>query len=196
MLRMLFAALLALGALAAGLEAAEARTRRAAPVCDNVDVMRPCQVEIVAARGDARGQRALKRGGRDVAVAVSRARPGASQGLGLAAAGLVAPLAAKVAEIQGACRASLISGVRHTRIAGTRTMSLHAQGKAADMAGDAVCIYGRLAGWAGGYSVDYGRMRHVHISWDPEGGREMGLRFHHGGGRKHARRHHQRLARR
>ena len=38
----------------------------------------------------------------------------------------------------------------------------------------------RLRGWPGGYSTDYGRVRHVHISL---GGREDGIRFAHRGGR-------------
>jgi hypothetical protein len=29
-------------------------------------------------------------------------------------------------------------------------------------------------------------MQHIHISYDDAGGREMGLRFAHGGGRRHA----------
>lgn len=68
-------------------------------------------------------------------------------------------------------------GVRHTRVAGTRRMSLHASGLAVDMAGNPGCIYARLRGWPGGYSTDYARVRHVHISGP--GGREDGLRFAH-----------------
>jgi hypothetical protein len=114
-------------------------------------------------------------------------------------AGLVGPLAAKVAQIQAACGSSMVSGVRHTRIAGTRTTSLHSYGKAADLAGNPACIYAQLTGWPGGYSIDYARVRHVHLSWDPDGRREWGVRFRHGGGRHHhAKRHahRQRLARR
>ncbi len=105
-------------------------------------------------------------------------------------AGIVAPLAAKVAEIQAACGSRPISGMRHTYIAGTRRISLHASGKAVDMAGNPGCIYAHLSGWQGGYSTDYGRMRHVHISYDPDGGREWGLHFRHGGGHRSAKRHH------
>jgi hypothetical protein len=101
--------------------------------------------------------------------------------------GIVAPLAAKVAEIQAACGSKVVSGVRHTNIAGTRIRSLHASGKAVDLAGNPSCIYSLLHGWTGGYSTDYGRVRHVHLSYDPEGGREMGVRFAHGSHR-HARR--------
>lgn len=110
-------------------------------------------------------------------------------------AGIVAPLAAKVAQIQAACGSSVISGVRHTRIAGTRRMSLHAQGKAVDMVGNPSCMYSQLQGWPGGYSTDYGRARHIHISYDAEGGREMGLRFVHGGYRKYTRKHARKHAR-
>lgn len=101
--------------------------------------------------------------------------------------GLVGPLQAKLASIQAACPGThAISGVRHTRIAGTRRMSLHAQGKAVDVRGPYGCIYSQLKGWSGGYSTDSGRVQHIHISYDAGGGREMGLRFAHGGGRRHS----------
>jgi hypothetical protein len=101
--------------------------------------------------------------------------------------GLVGPLQAKLASIQAACPGThAISGVRHTRIAGTRRMSLHAQGKAVDVRGPYGCIYAQLKGWSGGYSTDAGRVKHIHISYDNGGGREMGLRFAHGGGRRHS----------
>ena len=86
----------------------------------------------------------------------------------------------------GLSRQQAISTVRHTRIAGTRVMSLHAQGKAVDVRGPYGCIYGQLKDWTGGYSTDAGRMSHIHISYDDAGGREMGLRFAHGGGRRHS----------
>lgn len=101
-----------------------------------------------------------------------------------AANGLVAPLAAKVAEITSTCGSHVISAVRHTFIAGTRHISLHASGKAADVTGNPSCIYAELRGWPGGYSVDYGRMRHVHISYDNLTFREWGARFRHGGGHR------------
>ncbi|MDB5584816.1 MAG: hypothetical protein JWR80_9992 [Bradyrhizobium sp.] len=100
--------------------------------------------------------------------------------------GIVAPLAAKVAEIQSACGSKVISAVRHTYIAGTRRISLHASGQAVDVQGNPGCVYSHLQGYAGGYSTDYGRMGHIHISW---GGPEQGLRFAHGGGHRHARRY-------
>lgn len=114
---------------------------------------------------------------------------------GLSTGGIVPALAAKAAQISAACPgAHVISAVRHTRIRGTRRMSLHATGEAVDMRGNPSCIYAQLRGWPGGYSTDYGRAKHVHISLSSSG-REMGLRFAHGGGRgKHH--HHRRMARR
>lgn len=90
--------------------------------------------------------------------------------------GVYGPLAAKASEIVSACGSRVVSGVRHTRVAGTRRWSLHASGHAVDMQGNPGCIYAHLRGWPGGYSVDYGRVRHVHISL---GGREDGARFAH-----------------
>ena len=84
---------------------------------------------------------------------------------GTSMAGVVAPLAAKVAQIQSACPgAHVISSVRHTRIRGSRHMSLHATGEAVDMRGNPSCVYTQLRDWPGGYSTDYGRVQHVHIS--------------------------------
>ncbi len=94
--------------------------------------------------------------------------------------GIYAPLAAKAREIESACGSRVISGLRHTRVAGSRRWSLHASGHAVDMQGNPGCIYARLRGWSGGYSTDYGRVRHVHISL---GGREDGIRFARRGGR-------------
>ena len=63
----------------------------------------------------------------------------------LSSAGLVGPLQSKLASIESACPGTqAISTVRHTRIAGTRVMSLHAQGKAVDVRGPYGCIYGQL----------------------------------------------------
>jgi hypothetical protein len=107
--------------------------------------------------------------------------------------GVVSPLASKVREIASSCGSSVISGVRHTHIASTRTMSLHASGQAVDMKGNPRCIYQHLSGWPGGYSTDYGRVQHVHISYSA-GGREWGLRFAHGGHHAHRSHHHQRYA--
>lgn len=108
----------------------------------------------------------------------------------IGATGLVPTLANKVSEITSSCRANIVSGVRHTNIAGTRVPSLHNYGEAVDISGDYGCIRGHLAGWPGGYSVDNERMRHIHISYSPETGREMGARFVHGGHRRYARHRH------
>lgn len=95
-------------------------------------------------------------------------------------AGVYGPLAMKAREIESACGSHVLSGLRHTRVAGTHRMSLHASGHAVDMAGNPGCIYAHLRGWSGGYSTDYARVHHIHISL---GGREDGIRFAHRGGR-------------
>lgn len=93
--------------------------------------------------------------------------------------GLVAPLKDKAEAILAACPGSYImSAVRHTRVRGSGRLSLHASGRAVDMAGNPACIYRELAGWPGGVSTDYSRVRHVHFSYSP-GGSEWGLRFAH-----------------
>jgi hypothetical protein len=110
-------------------------------------------------------------------------------------AGVVPALAAKVAQIQSACPgANVISAIRHTRIRGTSRLSLHATGEAVDMRGNPSCVYAQLRDWPGGYSTDYGRAQHIHISLAANG-REAGLRFAHGGGRGHHH-HHRRFAKR
>ena len=132
-----------------------------------------------------RQQRALERAQRNFEPAPRAVAERASHASEGYSAGLVGPLAAKLASIQAACAGTqAISGIRHTRIAGTRRMSLHAQGKAVDVRCPYGCIYAQLKGWSGGYSTDSGRVQHIHISYDDAGGREMGLRFAHGGGRR------------
>lgn len=109
-------------------------------------------------------------------------------------AGIVGPLADKIRSIAASCPGtSVVSAMRHSYVAGTRRISLHASGRAVDVSGRYGCIYGQLANWPGGYSIDAGRMRHIHISYDPRG-REWGARFAHGGGGH--RRHGSRFARR
>lgn len=101
-------------------------------------------------------------------------------------AGVVAPLAAKAREIVASCGSKVISGVRHTYVRGTGgRLSLHASGRAVDIQGAPACIYSHLRGWPGGYSIDYGRVNHVHVSYAP-GGAEWRARFNHyrGGKRK------------
>lgn len=99
-------------------------------------------------------------------------------------AGMPAPLASKVAELRSACGSRLISGFRPgAHVAGSGRLSNHARGTAADVQGNPHCIYAHLHGWPGGYSTDYGRVNHVHISYDH--GHEWGARFVHGGGHSH-----------
>jgi hypothetical protein len=113
---------------------------------------------------------------------------------------LISTLQSKVSEIMSACGSKLISGYRPgARVAGSGHPSLHSvyPARAADMAGNPACIYSHLQGWAGGYSTDYGRVRHVHLSYSPPGsgylaGREWHARFAHytGGHHSYVRRHH------
>ena len=116
-------------------------------------------------------------------------------GHGPAMSDLTPKLASKVSEVISACGARLTSGYRPgARVAGSGHPSLHSvyPARAADIAGDPSCIYGHLRGWQGGYSIDYGSVRHVHISFSPPGtgylaGREWHARFAHdaGGGLAH-----------
>jgi hypothetical protein len=106
---------------------------------------------------------------------------------GPAVGDLVSTLRSKVSEIISACGSRLISGYRPgARVAGSGHASLHSvyPARAADLAGNPSCIYSQLRGWSGGYSIDYGRVRHVHISYSPPGsgylaGREWHARFAH-----------------
>ena len=91
-------------------------------------------------------------------------------------AGVHPALAAKARQLVRACGATVLSGVRHTRVAGSRRLSLHASGRAVDLRGPPRCLYARLLGWPGGVTTDYRRVAHVHVSL---GGREQGLRFAH-----------------
>jgi hypothetical protein len=127
-----------------------------------------------------------------------------ASGHGVSASDLIGTLQSKVSEIVSACGARLVSGYRPgARVAGSGHPSLHSvyPARAADMSGNPSCIYSHLQGWQGGYSIDYGRVRHVHISYSPPGGgdlagREWHARFAHyaGGHNRYARRHHHRLA--
>jgi hypothetical protein len=121
---------------------------------------------------------------------IARALPGRSL------VGVVGPLAVKAQELVDRCGSRVISAVRKTYVAGTRRISLHASGRAVDMAGNPACMYALLRKWPGGVSVDYGRVRHIHVSYAPpargQRGREWGARFAHRGGTKRTRyaRHH------
>lgn len=169
------AAMLAVAALCALSTVSEAKPRKVSAATINC-TDRGCSDWSAAPR-----QQPARSVERRVAREVRRAhrhvqRVARKAGLGLS--GIVAPLAAKVAEIQGACGSTVISAVRHTRVRGSGRISLHASGRAVDMQGNPKCIYAQLQGWPGGYSVDYGRVRHVHISFSPNG-REWGSRFAH-----------------
>ena len=100
--------------------------------------------------------------------------------------GVTPVLVEKVLEIQKACGSKVVSTIDRRP-----NKSNHPKGKAVDMVGNPSCIYAQLKGWKGGYSTDYGRVKHVHISYNP-GGQEWGLKFAHGYG-KH-RQHQVRLA--
>lgn len=108
-------------------------------------------------------------------------------------AGFPAPLVSKVHELQSSCGSRVISAFRPgARVAGSGHISNHALKKAVDMAGNPKCIYAHLKGWPGGYSIDYGSVNHVHISYNPR--MEWGVRFAHYGhsARRYAHRHHHR----
>jgi len=96
-------------------------------------------------------------------------------------AGIVEPLAEKTRQIVQACSSHVISAVRHTFIKHTKRISLHAYGKAVDLQGNPSCMYSLLHAWPGGYSTDYQRVKHIHLSYDPQSRREWGARFVHGG---------------
>jgi hypothetical protein len=118
---------------------------------------------------------------------------------GVSVSDLAGTLQSKVSEIMSACGARLVSGYRPgARVLGSGHPSLHSvyPARAADMSGNPGCIYAHLQGWQGGYSIDYGRVRHVHISYSPPGtgylaGKEWHARFAHysGGHNRYARRH-------
>jgi len=153
----------------------------ALPTGSNIAGIRRSPNPYIAAYGQAPSWQGWRGGESSAAFSTAPrlARPQSDRRNPVRVGGIVSPLAAKVREISSSCGSSIISGVRHTRIANTRTTSLHASGQAVDMRGNPRCIYQHLAGWAGGYSTDYGRVQHVHISYSG-GGREWGLRFAHG----------------
>lgn len=183
---------------------AEARHRQVSyTVHPDCNVLWPCEGVTTSPRGE-RVVRAMggfgtakkiytpnitqrERKTRIAAVYVPASRPA---GIGLA--GVTPQLASKVTDIVSTCGSQVISAVRHTFIAGTRHISQHANGTAVDVTGNPSCIYSMLHDWPGGYSIDYARMKHVHISI---GGPENGLRFVHGGGHRHyAHQRHRRYA--
>lgn len=113
--------------------------------------------------------------GKAEAVPVHRA------GRSVSTAGLPGPLLAAIASVQRACPGfRVISAHRpNARVRGPGRRSLHAVGRAADIAGgNYACAYRVLAGFPGGVSTDPGRVRHIHLSYAP-GGQEWGARFRH-----------------
>jgi len=86
-----------------------------------------------------------------------------------------ASLSGIVAQLKSQCGAKVISGYRATRIYGG-SLSCHAMGQAVDMTGNYACMYRVLRSWPGGYTLDSGRCKHIHISSCK---REWGLRFNH-----------------
>lgn len=108
---------------------------------------------------------------------------------------LTPKLADKTAEILGSCNTHIVSAYRRgARVAGSGRPSLHSiyPSQAVDLVGDPKCIYQHLVKWPGGYSVDYARVHHVHVSLSSSG-RERGARFvHYRGGTRYASRRHAR----
>lgn len=183
MLKTLFAGALALFTLTS---AAQAKPRLAFhPDCN---ITMPCIGAPPPSYLTAKPARETRRSARTVSITgtmtlkVTRRPPGESIDRAI---GVNPTLAGKVSSIQAACPGTnVISGLRHTRVAGTNRMSLHASGNAVDVRGPYGCIYAQLRGWPGGYSTDAGRVNHIHISYDATSGREMGLKFAHRGGKK------------
>lgn len=118
----------------------------------------------------------------EMSRAAHRFRFGRVHRSGPAVSDLMPTLASKISEIISACGARLTSGYRPgARVAGSGHPSLHSvyPARAADVAGNPSCIYGHLREWGGGYSIDYGRVRHVHISFSPPGtGYLAGIEWH------------------
>ena len=85
---------------------------------------------------------------------------------------VVQPLKSKIEEIVNACGSKVVS----TGCRGGVTPN-HREWKAVDVKGNPSCIYARLKGWPGGYSVDYSAVQHVHISYSRK--YEWGVRFRH-----------------
>lgn len=85
---------------------------------------------------------------------------------------------------------------RGARIAGTHRRSCHATGQAVDYTtSNPSCALRVASGSRLGHSIDYGRVRHFHVSTCAQ---ERGARFAHGGGqvryaRANSRRHHGRI---
>ena len=104
----------------------------------------------------------------------AKSTPGRSVSL----AGVTPILAAKAREIMTSCGSVVVSAISRRP-----NRSNHPIGRAVDMVGNPTCIYAHLKGWPGGYSTDYSAVRHVHISYNPNG-QEWGVRFAHNSPRR------------
>lgn len=87
-----------------------------------------------------------------------------------------ASLGGIVSTLQARCGAKVISATRPGARTPFGNMSCHATGQAVDMTGNYACMYSVLKSWPGGYTLDSGRCRHIHISSCKM---EWGMRFNH-----------------
>lgn len=87
-----------------------------------------------------------------------------------------ASLGGIVSTLQAKCGAKVISAMRPGARTPFGNMSCHASGQAVDMTGNYACMYSVLRSWPGGYTLDSGRCRHIHISSCKM---EWGMRFNH-----------------
>jgi hypothetical protein len=90
---------------------------------------------------------------------IGRDLPGQPRGRSLA--GVVAPLAAKANELVDRCGSRVISGMRHTYVAGTRRISLHASGTCGRHGGESL-LHVRAAAQVAGRRVDRLRTGEAH----------------------------------
>lgn len=82
-----------------------------------------------------------------------------------------------VGMLQSKCGAKVISSFRANARTPFGVTSCHATGQAVDMTGNYGCMYRLLAQHhKGGYTLDAGRCKHIHISWCKM---EWGMRFNH-----------------
>lgn len=82
-----------------------------------------------------------------------------------------------VGQLKSQCGAKVISGYRPGARTPFGVASCHSTGQAVDMVGNYACMYRVLkAKHRGGYTLDAGRCKHIHISWCKM---EWGMRFNH-----------------
>jgi hypothetical protein len=87
-----------------------------------------------------------------------------------------ASLGGIVSTLQARCGAKVISALRPGSKTPFGVASCHSTGQAVDMTGNYACMYSVLRSWPGGYTLDSGRCRHIHISSCKM---EWGMRFNH-----------------